>query len=802
MTPESNVAGMSGRALALARRKAVSVAGKQALQSSVPSRPRGAAAATAPAPDRTPAPSLPPAPVPSASPGTKSRPAVRQPVAGNAGAGGGAGRTAALARRKAMSSKGKVAIDRQDRVRDGDRAKPAVEPAAAQDVSRHDGNCSCGAKGSSASGASDLCLLRAATPSRGSGRPKPRGSRRNETRMNPGRAASLARRQAQSSRGKAGLGASGLSPAQTARAANPQLSGRALAQALREQRSRRGSAGQKPSAPTGRSRAARTAAAQGAAQDAPWKVGASQTSHGQTVTGTLVGRSRDVTGDEPGTCRIVTGTEYLSADIFRDFCQSELPKSVKRGSASPTGGGNPVTGNQVGRSAKVTGDEPGTCKQVTGTEYMGANLQEAFCGIEPEPGPARPGSSETRGGKRVTGSNVGRSGKVTGDEVGASRTLTGTQYMPSGSPGTAPPKVGTGATLLGGVVTGTLVGRHRAMTGDEAGSCRNVTGDDYIGLEQFGRFCESVPTRTERKAGISATLGGERITGTLTGRASRVTGDEPGTCKAVTGTPYAGSEQYDAYCEPSQAARAADRMQPSKRTFGLALTGLQPGVGGRTTGDATGACEPVTGTPYIAADQVLAVCAAVPAEPGSPDFPQPLPGTGEAGVAGPEPWTDFSIESPAHASRTPQPVRGVTGAALEGGRITGPFGMASGKVTGTVEARFGRNGGGPLAADLPAEPPTIEGRVKSRITGEGIDAGIKVTGDDWDRGDRVTGTEGTSALARNPSRRGSVAPGRPMAAARARVRPEGIPEPVSKVTGGSGNTDKGALITYSGGARG
>jgi hypothetical protein len=41
-----------------------------------------------------------------------------------------------------------------------------------------------------------------------------------------------------------------------------------------------------------------------------------------------------------------------------------------------------------------------------------------------------------------------------------------------------------------------------------------------------------------------------------------------------------------------------------------------------------------------------------------------------------------------------------------------------------------------------------------------------------------------------------------MAAAMAKGRPEDVPEPVSKVTGGSGNTDKGALITYSGGARG
>jgi hypothetical protein len=33
-------------------------------------------------------------------------------------------------------------------------------------------------------------------------------------------------------------------------------------------------------------------------------------------------------------------------------------------------------------------------------------------------------------------------------------------------------------------------------------------------------------------------------------------------------------------------------------------------------------------------------------------------------------------------------------------------------------------------------------------------------------------------------------------------RNEDMPLPVSKVTGGSGNTERGSLVTYSGGARG
>jgi hypothetical protein len=513
----------------------------------------------------------------------------------------------------------------------------------------------------------------------------------------------------------------------------------------------------------------------------------------------MVGRSRDVTGDEASTCRAVTGTEYMGADIFREFCQTAPVKSFNRVGVSATGGGNRVTGNEVGRSTRVTGDEPGTCKNVTGTEYVGADQSEAFCGTRPAKGPARITVAETRSGKSVTGNNVGRSGKVTGDETGADRVLTGSQYMQgnaTGAKGQVPAKVGASATLRGGSVTGTMVGRHKAMTGDEAGSCRNVTGDDYIGQEQFGQFCESTPMPKDRKVGMSATLGGERVTGTMTGRGERVTGDEPGTCKAITGTPYAGAEQYGQFCEPSQAEPAAARMQRIKRRFGASMTGIQPSVGGKMTGDERGACEPVSGTPYVGNDQAAAACPATAAEPGSPDFPQPLDGTA---------WGQFSVESPQHASRPTQPVAsqpasGVTGTSYENGQaITGPFGMATGKVTGTEEARFGRGVAAPAMAGIPAEATLVHGRVKSRITGEGMDAGAKITGDDWARGERVTGTEGASALARNPSRRGPMIP---MAAAMTHGRPEEVPNPVSKVTGGSGNTENGALITYSGGARG
>ncbi|MCG8387931.1 MAG: CsoS2 family carboxysome shell protein, partial [Cytophagales bacterium] len=226
-------------------------------------------------------------------------------------------------------------------------------------------------------------------------------------------------------------------------------------------------------------------------------------------------------------------------------------------------------------------------------------------------------------------------------EQGANRATTGTQYTKPSDIGKAPRKVGISDTLRGGSVTGTLVGRREKMTGDEAGSCRNVTGDDYVGREQFNDFCAATPTPQDQKVGLSRTTGGEGVTGTMTGRSQRVTGDEPGTCKAVTGTPYAGLEQAADYCEAPQQQEVQQRTRPSARRAGMPMTGLQPGVGGKMTGANKGACETVSGTPYVGSDQMADACPASPAEPGSPDFPQPM---------GDAPWGDFSVEPPAHAS--------------------------------------------------------------------------------------------------------------------------------------------------------
>jgi len=728
-------------------------------------------------------------------------------------------RASAKARREALSRSGRRAAKSVDRVR-----AEAAAVGATKD-------CGCGCQGTAAEGkcregregedgAPSVRPRNGKARVRANGEGAVRARRVKGSTAQPlGRLVALARRSALSTRGKAAADTP-TSAAGLARQADPGLSGRELAQRVRERRSRNGSAGLRKTQSSGRMRAERR---QGAA-DQSWKVGVSETAAGQTVTGTRVGRSTKTTGDEPSTCRTITGTEYLGAEIFHEFCQTPPAHGPDKVRTSLTGHGNRVTGSEVGRSTRVTGDEPGTCKAVTGTEYLSWEQQDAFCGFHAEPGPRKVGLAATRAGQAVSGTRVGRSVKVTGDEQGADVRPTGTQYTDAQSirngrvdgargrvedpmraeASAAPAKVGTSLTLAGSRVTGTRVGRSLKVTGDEPGGCRVVTGDEYVDRGQYEDFCSAIPPPAPPKVGRSTTAKRLPISGTQTGRSPKVTGDEPGTCKAVTGTPYAGLEQASDYCEgEAQRTIEARTRRLAMPGPGPRATGTQPGFGGPLTGAAKGACEPVTGTPYFGRDQYAEACEGMGAEPGDGDFPRPLDG-------GPAPWERFSVMPPSRRAFTaPKEGQGVTGTRYETGtQITGPFDMGVGKITGTEQFRFDAKrlaatdlgvmeaAAGPT--EQPPQPPAAEGPSRPRITGEGQSAGARITGDDWDRGDRVTGTEGASARRRNPTRPGPMSALPPLE----RKRNEEVPPPVSRVTGSSGNTARGALVTYSGGARG
>jgi len=777
----ADMASTSSREAALERRKALTNGGKQSAGrfGSTPGRVRSAADARA---TRT---LVEPATAPAAAtvlsvPAPSPRPAAPA-QARSAGPSRSAGRPVpnpsrdlVLSRREALSRRGKRADTSRDRTRTEAVGPKAGTPSAASTPTTP-------APASTPTPGGGLSL---SAPARGSS--ERRLAAKRTANHNPSRALVLARREALSKRGKSSSTPTSTSAASVARQGNPDLTSRELAQKVRELKCKSGAAGSSrggSSRPTGPNR---NGAKQAAAAEANLKVGMSETLSGQIVTGTQANRSVKTTGNEAATCRTITGTEYLGSEVFQTFCQSEAPsRQPAKVRVSATTHGNRVTGNEVGRSEKVTGDEPGTCKLVTGTEYVSANQDAAYCGIS-SPSPRKVGQTITTAGRPVSGVMVGRSEKVTGNEVGSSRNLTGDQYVNDHAdiPGRTPVKVASLHTLRGTGITGTHVGRSDQVTGDEPGSCRMVTGDEYIGTQQYDRFCEARPAPEAAKVGFSVTNRQQVVSGTRTGRSENVTGDEPGTCKVVTGTPYAGLDEAGTWCSTNQVAAVRQRT-PVR--MGTVMTGIQPGIGGVMTGAERGACEDVSGTPYVGPDQRAASCAASPSDP---DFPQAIDAA---------PWQQFSVQSPARSAQSQRERSGgVTGTSYEfGGRITGPFDMAGGKVTGTENFRFDRRVA-QAAPPTPAMPPLTDpnARLISRVTGEG--SGQKITGDDWDRGDRVTGTEGVSARRRNPSRsgdRGSMGAFLPK-------RNEKLPEPTSLVTGSSGNTLAGSLITVSGGARG
>ena len=484
------MASTSSREAALERRRALTTGGKQAssrytsgqsrVRTVVDARPtRTGAAPAAPAsapatPQAAAAIQAAPSRSLGAPPSGRSHSPAR-PIANPS-------RDLVLARRDALSRRGKRADTSKDRTR---MATDVMAPASAAPASvasspapvKHYCDCKGSAKlaSLSVSGRND---------SFASGRSDSSASSRKVTakraaQHNPSRALVLARRDALSKRGKSATTSSSTGAAAVARHGNADFTSRELSQKLRELKNKVGSAGTSRSGGTRPSGPNRHGSKQAAAADASWKVGVSETTSGQLVTGTQANRSTKTTGNEASTCRSITGTEYMGADIFRTFCQSDpvasQPAKVR---VTATSHGNQVTGNEVGRSDKVTGDEPGTCKNVTGTEYVSANQSAAYCGTS-NPSPRKVGRSETRSGLAVSGVMVGRSEKVTGDEPGSGKQLTGTQYVGDQSQlaGRAPTKVSTLNTLRGTGITGTHVGRSEHVTGDEPGSCRLVTGD-------------------------------------------------------------------------------------------------------------------------------------------------------------------------------------------------------------------------------------------------------------------------------------------------------------------------------------
>lgn len=534
---------------------------------------------------------------------------------------------------------------------------------------------------------------------------------------------------------------------------------------------------------------------------APVKVEAGTTLRGTGVTGTQVERSAKVTGNEPGSCRAITGTEYIGAEQYGELCASVPKPAPAKVGVGSTSRGQRVSGTEVGRSVKVTGDEPGACKTVTGTEYLSADIFESFCATKPAPASAKVSVLTTHAGQGVSGTAVGRSTKVTGDEAGACSKLTGSQYAQTGLPASlcgsgAPRKVSVMSTLKERTVTGTEVGHSMKVTGDEHGACTTVTGTEYAGLAQY-QACNRTPVPAPEKVGVLRTWHEQPISGTSVEQSSRITGDEYGGFQPVSGTEYIGPDPYSAVRDPERQAVSRALMASRGAQAGAAPSGTRVASSGKVTGAQRGEALVLSGTPYSGSGQRVS-------QRGMNSNPHPLarapfdaPRQPAAVAPTARAQGDFSIATPARSAQDSSLSR-ITGTASGViGRITGPVNLAAGLVSGTPEFRY--------RDDAASAAPLVMGQVpapeepRNRLTGDGREGGFAITGAAWRRNESVTGTEGVSTR-RNPTLRGDQR-GVVMGASqnKERARPE---IPASKITGSSGNDAKGSAITYSGGARG
>lgn len=573
------------------------------------------------------------------------------------------------------------------------------------------------------------------------------------------------------------------------------LSGREAARARREELCIQGRGDSPACRPSGRVRSTSI------------KVEEGSTLSGNLISGTQVERSNKVTGILAGSCRAITGTEYIGAEQYSEFCASTpAPGSAKVGSGT-TSRGQRVSGTEVGRSVSVTGDEHGDCKSVTGTEYLSSEQFESFCGKKPASSPAKVGVSATQSGKIVSGTEVGRSKKVTGDEPGACLKLTGSQYYqpdPSGSVckgSGVPHKVSVMNTVHDRPVTGTNVAASDAVTGSEFGACSSVTGIEYAGLQQY-QACNRDPVMTPEKVALSRTWRDQTVSGTNVEHNQKVTGDEYGGCQPISGTEYIGPGQYSKYCAEDQQAASSARVSTRHGAAGASMTGVGQRTENHVTGTARGPIQNLSGSAYSDDARYSMSSASAqrqhPLAQGPADRSRVAVASAAAPVQG-----SFSVNTPARTAQESQRNR-VTGTAYGAqGRITGPVNLAIGLVSGTPEFRHREDSY--VAAPVARAPEQAITAQANRVTGEGRESGFAITGAAWRRSGNTTGTEGSSTH-RNPTLRGEQ-PARGIQRSMAMQAPaknerEHMQVPPSKVTGSSGNTAAGSTITYSGGARG
>lgn len=474
------------------------------------------------------------------------------------------------------------------------------------------------------------------------------------------------------------------------------------------------------------------------------------------------------------------------------------------GARSSLSGGS-VTGLSYSTGRAMTGAEAGHDKPLTGTNYV-SGTDGGYRG-----GHRKVGHARTPGGQQVSGTMLRSGVRITGDEERSDLSITGN----------AEQRMGDDLNHRGDSI---------APVGAQFGRQSQAHGHTVFGTS-LGRAAKMIGARKDDASGfLEQTLGGHTISGSAIGRSGRVTGDESGASRSLTGSQYFASAEHQA----RQASAQAGRMDPASGTKvsrsqtwgGQAVTGPQMERHGRVTGIEAASSRTMTGTPYYGAvarqdadgtereagsggkRPLRAITGNVPYNhpsvsgthvgadrliTGSTYFINKSDLAGRDASADPlhQAVSGFSVSSPQRAAQ--MQARSDRGNAQPGtheAAITGTFAQGEGKVTGNIAF------GGLRRGVAPGAKPASRG-----LTGEGATKGYAMTGSAYTENGRVTGTEGYIATGRNPSTRSGSSHG--FAGAKRFKSDAPRPEAKSNVTGTVGSTlPNRAHVTLSGGAAG
>ncbi|HUP68837.1 MAG TPA: CsoS2 family carboxysome shell protein [Acidimicrobiales bacterium] len=566
----------------------------------------------------------------------------------------------------------------------------------------------------------------------------------------------------------------------------------------------------------------------------------------------------------------------LSKERRRQMSQGKQALTAGAGqTAAAAGVGAPPAAEGTHLNGAVPGRQQAQARRAEASRFGSAGMS----------GPQREGRvthppkvivSPTHGGQQVTGLRIGPGLRVTGDEAGAALPVSGSQYVAADGPPPAPGagrKVGLARTAKGGVVSGTTVRNKVAVTGDDFGEHISITGEADQKLDddltprsdgtyrpaQFPRRADphgasAVGTSLMPKPGmvgsdgdgpwhpLETTDGGWAVTGTAVGRSGRVTGNEAGACRPITGAQYQGLSSYSTECAGTGGGTAPAahlnraRLDPATggkvsvaRTWGgQDVTGPSVEHRSNVTGDEPGIWRPMTGTPYhgpsttpdegdFGAQRRESRAEGVAVTGDVPMQAQAVTGTERGNgrdVTGTSYYRDMRPAEPAAddwAGAQAFPValaRRLAGgksddaatqetgdaappASSVPGSITGSFAVGEGMVTGNNEFMF--------------RPRANREAEQREVTGEGRTDGRTITGAAaaWTAHDVVTGTEGYIAAGRNPTERGGKPHGWAGAVKFQALATPGGPRQTQNVTGLSGWSQKAAArVTLSGGAQG